>query len=195
MKKGLFQFLFACIGFPMLLQAQQPAKKSNCGCSFSSINQVGLLEGSSRSSYQFQTINGLSYGRWFAGIGLGLDRYRFTTVPVFFDIRRQLSKKPNAPFLYGDIGVHLPWVRDKEKTGWWGTDADYNRGLYYDAGVGYNINLGKSRALLFSGGISLKKIRETRNFQVVCVTFPCPEQSENYNFSLKRFSLKAGIRL
>jgi hypothetical protein len=195
MKKRFSNFLLALIGIPFLLQAQQPAKKSNCGCSFSSINQFGLLEGSSRTSYQLQTINGLRYRGWFAGVGVGLDRYRFTTVPLFVDIRRELFRKPSTPFLYGDIGIHLPWVRDKEQA-WWGSQhSDYNRGLYYDVGAGYSLGIGKKRSLLFSGGISLKKIRETRNYEVVCITFPCPEQSEQYNFSLKRFSLKAGIQL
>lgn len=194
MKKRFSHFLLAFMGFPLLLQAQQPAKKSNCGCSFSSINQLGLLEGSSRTSYQLQTINGLRYREWFAGIGLGLDRYRFTTVPLFVDIRRELFRKPSTPFLYGDIGIHLPWVRDKEQA-WGSRDADYNRGLYYDVGAGYSLDIGRKRSLLFSGGISLKKIRETRNYDVVCISFPCPEQSEQYNFSLKRFSIKAGLRL
>ena len=193
MKKRLLQLLLMGVGFPFALQAQEPAKKSNCGCSFSSINQIGLLEGSSRTSYQLQSINGLRYNTWFAGIGVGLDRYRFTTVPVFFDLRKDFTKKPNTAFFYGDLGVHLPWVRKNEKEFF--ADAKYNRGLYYDMGLGYNVDLGNKRALLFSGGISLKKIRETRNYTVVCVMGPCPEQTEHYDFSLKRFSVKAGIRL
>lgn len=193
MKKRLLQLLLAGVGFPFMLQAQQPAKKQDCACSFSSINQIGLLEGSSLTSYQVQSINGLRYKTWFTGIGVGLDRYRFTTVPVFFDVRKDFSKKPNTAFFYGDLGVHLPWIRKNEKGVF--ENADYNRGLYYDMGLGYNVDLGKKRALLFSGGVSLKKIRETRNYEVVCVMWPCPEQTERYDFSLKRFSVKAGIRL
>lgn len=187
MKKRVFQLI--CVCFPLMLQAQ----KKDCGCRFSSINQIGLLEGSSLTSYQMQSINGIGLNTWFMGIGVGLDRYRFTTIPVFFDLRKNFSKKPNSAFFYGDLGVHLPWVRDKEKE-WFGK-TDYNRGLYYDMGLGYNVDIGKKRALLFSGGISLKKIRETRNFEVACVTFPCPEIPDRYDFTLKRFSVKAGIRL
>jgi hypothetical protein len=195
MKSKFIHALLLCAILPLLAQAQQPGKKSKagCSCSFSSINQVGLLEGSGGHSAQVQTINGIRYKTWFTGVGVGLDYYRFRTVPIFFDIHKDLFNKVNTPFFYGNAGIHVPWVLDKEKN-WWGR-AEYNRGLYYDAGVGYSVNLGKNRALLFSGGISLKKIRETRYYEVVCITFPCPQQSEQYDFTLRRFSLKAGLRL
>jgi len=191
MKRRFIYALLLCSGLPLMMHAQKT--KPGCGCRFSSINQVGLLEGSNGHSMQLQTINGLRYKTWFTGIGVGLDYYRFRTIPLFIDVRKDLFNKLNTPFFYGDAGIHLPWVLDKEKN-WWG-EADYNRGFYYDAGFGYNFNLGKNGALLFSGGISLKKIRETRHYEVVCVTFPCPAQSERYDFTLRRFSLKAGLRL
>ena len=40
---------------------------------FHSINNVGLLEGQTGSAFQLQSINGMQYQSWFAGIGLGLD--------------------------------------------------------------------------------------------------------------------------
>ncbi|HEY0680673.1 MAG TPA: hypothetical protein VGD17_20480 [Chitinophagaceae bacterium] len=193
--KKLLQALVLCVCVSSIANAQQSGNsaKKDCGCSFSSINQAGLLEGSSGSAFQFQTINGMRYQKWFVGLGVGLDKYRFRTVPVFFDIRRDLLNKLNTPFLYGDIGASIPWVEDKDKT-FWGR-SEFDRGLFYDAGIGYKLNLGKGRAVLFSGGVSLKKIRETRHFDVACITFPCPGQSERYDFSLRRFSLKAGLQL
>lgn len=191
------KFIFAlllCAGLPLVMHAQEPAKKTKpgCGCGFSSINQAGLLEGSQGHSAQLQTINGFRYKTWFTGPGIGLDYYRFRSVPVFWDVRKNLFNKTNTPFFYGDAGVHIPWVLYKQK-GW--SNTAYNTGLYYDFGAGYSFGIGKHRALLFSGGISLKKIREVRNYEVVCVTFPCPQQSERYDFTLRRFSLKAGLRL
>ncbi|HYC27870.1 MAG TPA: hypothetical protein VEB42_03625 [Chitinophagaceae bacterium] len=187
--------LLICAALPMMLHAQQVAKKAKpgCGCGFSSINQVGLLEGSGGHFAQLQTINGFRYRTWFTGLGIGLDYYHYRSVPLFIDVRKDLFNKPNTPFFYGDAGIHIPWVLDKQKP--WAGRADYNNGFYYDAGLGYSFNLGKSRALLFSGGVSLKKIRETRIYDVVCITFPCPMQTERYDFSFKRFSLKAGLRL
>jgi hypothetical protein len=188
------KFLVLALCLPLFLSAQDTKKsKPDCGCSFNSVNQVGLLEGSAGSSYQLQTINGIKYRTWFAGIGIGMDRYRFRTVPLFFDLRKEFSKQANTAFAYGDIGVHFPWVEDKHKLQW-GTN-EFSRGLYYDAGLGYKITLGKGRNLLFSGGVSLKKIRETRFYEVVCVREPCPLQNERFDFSLKRFSVKAGLQL
>src|SRR3712207_6342004 len=88
------------------IHAQQPAaKKDNgCGCSFSSIIQLGLLEGSQGSAFHAQVVNGLRWNTWFAGVGVGLDRYRMRSAPLFFDLRKELSREANAPFLYADIG-------------------------------------------------------------------------------------------
>ena len=196
MKKTFLQALLLCACLPLMVHAQDAKKKSKagCDCRFSSINQVGLLEGDNGSSFNLQTINGISYKTWFTGVGIGLDYYRFRTIPLFLDVRKDLTKKVNRPFVYGDIGVHLPWVRGNAGE-WWRGDPEYNNGLYYDAGIGYSLDIGKKRSLLFSGGFSLKKMRETRNYEVVCVTFPCPEQSEHYDFTLKRVSIKAGLRL
>ncbi|MGB8192802.1 MAG: hypothetical protein WCF67_12820 [Chitinophagaceae bacterium] len=190
--KRILIFLLALA--PPVLSAQV-TKKKNCSCSFSSINQVGLLEGSDRSSFNLQTINGLRYKTWFAGAGVGLDKYHTRSIPVFFDLRKDLLKKWNTPFIYGDIGVNLPWTK-KSEDGWW-LRSEFDRGAYYDAGIGYKLNLGKGRALLFSGGFSLKKMRETRFVTTTCpFVGPCPEiEGERYDFTFKRFSVKAGLQL
>jgi hypothetical protein len=194
MSKNFLPLLLS-VCLPLFLCAQETAKKakSNCGCSFSSINQVGMLEGSAGTSFQLQTVNGVKYKTWFAGVGVGIDRYRFRTVPLFFDLRKDFSKQANTAFAYGDIGMQFPWIEDKHKLEW-GTN-EFKAGLYYDAGLGYKITLGKGRNLLFSGGISLKKLRETRFYDVVCVRAPCPLQNETFDFSLKRFSAKVGLQL
>lgn len=197
MKKRSLHALLLCACLPIMAHAQSDAKKKTkaaCACRFSSINQVGMLEGNPGTSVNLQTINGIGYKTWFTGVGIGLDYYRYRTVPLFLDVRKDFSSKVNRPFIYGDAGVHLPWVRTSERS-WWGGKSDYEHGMYYDAGVGYSLDIGKKRSLLFSGGFSLKKIREIRNYQVVCVMFPCPEQTEHYDFTLRRFSLKAGLRL
>jgi hypothetical protein len=198
MKKRLLQVLL-CVSIPFMMHAQQTAKKaSNCGCSFSSINQVGLTEGSAGSSFQIQTINGMRFRTWFAGAGVGLDHYRYRSIPVFFDLRKDLFRnKSNTPFVYGDIGVNIPWVdENKQAEIWWGTNS-YQNGLYYDAGIGYKLNIGKGRGILFSGGYSMKKFTETRYQQIVCITSPCPpdDEGERFNFTLKRITIKAGIQL
>jgi hypothetical protein len=194
MKKRLLILL--CLGIPFMMNAQQAAKKaSGCGCSFSSINQVGLAEGSAGSSFQLQSVNGLQYRTWFAGIGVGLDHYRYRSIPLFFDVRKELFKnKVNTPFLYGDIGTNIPWIPEGKEEEIWG-NRNYDNGLYYDAGVGYKLNLGKKRAMLFSGGYSVKKFGEKRYYDIACIMAPCPQPEERFNFTLKRVSLKVGIQL
>lgn len=186
-------FIFSCC----IANAQQKEKKkkSGCGCEFSSIAQFGMLEGSAGSSFQIQTINGVRFGKFSTGIGVGLDKYRFRTLPVFLDLRTDLSKKPNTAFVYGDIGVSVPWVVKQSNNPWWGT-AKYDRGIYYDAGAGYKLFIGKGRGLIFSAGYSMKKIRETQHFFTICDFGPCPGmEGERFDFTLKRFSLKAGLQL
>ncbi|HYF30677.1 MAG TPA: hypothetical protein VD993_06135 [Chitinophagaceae bacterium] len=194
----LLKVLIAAIAFPAMLEAQEPAKKANgCGCNFSSINQAGFLEGQSPMAFQLQTINGFKYKNWFAGIGLGLDRYRIRSVPLFFDLRWNLFNNPNTPFVYGDIGGHFPWVMDKDKSEW--MTSNFKGGLYYDAGFGYRLGIGKNRGIVFSGGFSLKKMRETRYPRIWCeapfCTQPAAVDPEVFNFKLRRFSFKAGIQL
>jgi hypothetical protein len=50
---------------------------------FHSINQVGILAGSSDATLQLQTINGINTKTWFAGLGVGLDYYYVRSVPFF----------------------------------------------------------------------------------------------------------------
>lgn len=200
MKKRLLIALLAGMMVPVMLSAQGAAKKtSDCGCSFSSINQAGMLEGSTGTAFQFQTINGMRlFNNWFAGIGVGYDRYRFRSIPLFFDLRRYLFSKPNTPFIYGDIGLNFPWPEDRDKSEWW--NSNFDGGLFYDAGIGYRLGIGKKQGIIFSGGFSFKKMRE-RRYNITICDFPpfCTTETDRdpdtYNFKLRRFSLKAGIQL
>jgi hypothetical protein len=198
MKKFLSTFL-AAIALTVIAHAQEVKKSKNCGCSFSSINQAGLLEGSTGTAFQVQTVNGMRFkNNWFAGVGIGYDRYRIRSIPLFLDLRWTLFNRPNTPFVYGDIGYNFDWPEDRDKTNWW--SSDFSGGVYYDAGVGYRIGLGKKHGIVFSGGFSFKKLTEKRSTRIWC-DFPpfCsgdPDVStETYDFKLSRISLKAGIQL
>ena len=67
---------------------------------FHSINMAGIIKGEKSSYIQLQTINGVAFNKWFAGAGMGLDYYTFRTIPLFLDVRRTITNKQNAPFLY-----------------------------------------------------------------------------------------------
>ena len=144
--RKLFSTFLAAIVLTLVVHAQETKKPKDCGCSFSSTTQVGMLEGSSGTSFQFQTINGARYRNWFAGIGIGYDRYRLRSVPLFLDLRWSLFSRPNTPFVYGDVGYNFDWPEDRDKENWY--TSDFSGGVYYDAGIGYRLGIGKKQGIV-----------------------------------------------
>ena len=49
---------------------------------FSSQISTGIVEGEQGTSFHIETINGLRYKTWFAGIGAGLDYYYYRFCPA-----------------------------------------------------------------------------------------------------------------
>jgi hypothetical protein len=167
----------------------KPAKRS-CSCAFSSINQVGVLKGEGWSSYfLFQTINGISYKTWFAGIGVGGDFYPVDGIPVFFDIRKNILKKKNTPFVYADAGIHFADM-NKEESLWMRTE--YTNGFYYDVGAGYKIGFNKRSGILLSAGYSYKAVDQKEFTSAGCGIYPCDESLSTYAWRLNRWSFKLG---
>ena len=161
---------------------------------FSSINQLGLLIGSSDHAFQIQTINGLSYQTWFAGVGLGLDGYRERSIPLFADFRKAVFQKQESPFIYMDLGASLPW-RKEEKAEW--QTSTWRSGWFYEAGIGYTFPVKGSLVLNVTGGYSLKALHETRTATGVIIDFPPYDREspkEYYDYTYRRFSLKLGLR-
>ena len=186
--------LIIVINFSVPLPAQekqQTAKnKNNCSCGFQTMLQGGVLEGAGGASLQVQTINGAYYKTWFAGVGVGLDYYSMRTIPVFLDIRKDLFNRKRTPFLYADAGIHFDWLKSKEKPG--SGSSEYNRGFYYDAGIGYKIALGNRDALQLSTGYTMKRLREERWMTPWCIQAPCNPSKEYYGYSFSRISFKVG---
>ena len=164
---------------------------------FHSINQLGLLNGETGSSCQIQTINGIQYKSWFAGIGVGLDYYRFRGIPLFADIRKTFGAAKNKLFVYGDGGIHFSWVTDKEKTVNGRPQSKFSNGLYLDGGIGYQIQLSPKNALLLSVGYSYKQMKETAPVyyfypMIVGGDYPQSQPTNSYNYHLNRISIKVG---
>ena len=165
-------------------------KTSVCPWQFHSINNVGLLEGQTGSAFQLQTINGMQYRSWFMGIGLGLDFYRFRTIPLFIDFRKEFGSSVNKFFAYADGGVNFAWLTDDQKPLYL-TDDHFETGFYTDLGLGYKIAAGKKNHLLLSIGYSLKKLKET---YLSYNYFPPdnPLDKAQTNYSLNRITIKIG---
>ena len=158
---------------------------------FNSLNMVGLAAGESRPFGLLQTVNGVIYNSWFAGIGVGLDYYSYKTIPVFFDLRRDISKG----FIYADLGYNFPWKEKPGKEIPFYNSYQFTRGLYSDIGIGYKINLRNNPSFLFSAGYSYKKVYNKIGVVSPCLVAPCPEDFSKYEYEYGRIILKAGIEL
>jgi len=178
-----------------VLHAQkiENSKQNKSRCSFTSINQVGFVAGEGDDSYQLQTVNGVQYKTWVFGAGVGIDGYRYRSVPVFLQLRKEFSLASNSFFIYNDIGLNYPWLKDSQKSMYF-IASEYSHGIYYDGGVGYRWRI-KKQSLLFSSGFSLKEMKEDRSSASCPFVGPCFEYKDVYQYSLKRLSFKVGFQL
>jgi hypothetical protein len=196
MKKRSLLLWLILTGSIIISNAQvekQEQPKKGCSCSFSSINQVGLLYGTKGGYYLLQTINGIRYKTWFAGIGVGVDPYFRTGYPVFVDFRKDLINKSATPFLYADVGVHI--VKDKnDLLNQWYEDV-YRNGAYTDVGIGYKFSIFSKFQGVISAGYSYKNV-ERRNMYIGnnCTSGRCYDNYETYKDYLHRGTIKLGFQ-
>jgi hypothetical protein len=138
-----------------------------------------------------QTINGVQYKGWFAGIGIGLDYYRIRSIPVFIDLRKYFGPQHKSFFVYLDGGVHYPWIDNTQKDFEGGV---YSNGFYSDIGLGYRIMLHGNTSALLSLGYSYKKNEEKVSQIVPCPFYgPCYPNQQEIIYNLNRLSLKLGL--
>ncbi|HUR12794.1 MAG TPA: hypothetical protein VM012_15565 [Flavitalea sp.] len=185
MKPFIFLLLICILSIVVPARAQ---KQKKCNCLFQSAVNIGLIEGQRESSFQLQTVNGIAHQKWFAGVGAGLDYYRFRSIPLFFDIRKSFSSKPFAPFIYGDIGHHFTWERTKEIM----FGADLKGGLYVDLGVGMQVAVNRKQSLTLSAGYTYKDVTEKSRQYIYCIMGPCEGALQSKHYRLNRLSMKAG---
>src|SRR5580765_4888640 len=129
---------------------------------FSSQNYVGLLEGEQGSRFQLQTINGVKYKTWFAGVGAGIDWYYCRSIPVFMSLNKDFLIKGNRNFFIAtDVGANFPWLVDKNSYVWSCTIEESIPGFYWGAGLGCKIGIGRlNDGILLQLGYSYKHVGE-----------------------------------
>ncbi len=183
MKKLIVLFLF----FTALQAAGQPG-----GYRFQSRLQAGLLEGERGSAFSLQTIHGLQKKTWFAGIGAGVDYYHTRSLPVFLNLRKAFVNSEKTPFVYASGGYHFLWMREQDKQFY---ITESKGGLYFDAGVGYQLPVMKKSALYFTAGYSQKNFSQKGNDEVWIAIWPWPmPQIRTYEYELRRLSVQMGLR-
>ena len=152
---------------------------------FTNITLVGTLSGESSTEFQIQTINGVSWKTMLVGLGVGLDYYSQTTIPVFIDLRKQILNK-TGPFVFADVGHSIPVKTPLEEF-----EMDRKGGLYYVLGLGYEMAINKKVSAVFDLGYSYKR------FSKIIDKEPCRSslhEFATYDYSLNRISVKAGLR-
>ncbi len=191
----LIAFILACVE----VNAQSAQKNKSY-----LMPQLGIMDGDQSTNLQFQVVGGIVSKNWRIGMGAGLDYYSVRSVPVFVDVRNYFGKKKKA-FAFANLGYNVPWpMEDQYKTIFLQTGtkkSEFKMGLYTDAGIGYDIDLGKQKNLSVSIGYTIKKFSEKYDDRFVWIwgwPMPVPggaqsDRTEEYTF--RRLSLKAGFRL
>jgi hypothetical protein len=158
--------------------------------------QGGLLEGEAGSALQFGFTGGIKTKTWTTGIGAGIDYYRVRSLPLYLNMEKRLFNRIQTPFAYVNGGYHFTWRSSQNRMAWewWPGNAETKGGLYYAAGLGYQLPVLTKTALFFAAGYSFKQFTEERMGTVNCIMWPCPEISEKFTHRLRRLSVTTGLR-
>lgn len=176
------------ISFLIYFSASAQKKKIK----FHSINQFAMVGGESQMNSAFQTVNGITFSNWFSGIGIGVDNYRYKTLPLFMDGRWFFDEDKNG-FIYGDIGYDFPVKNKPGKEISYYDSYHFTGGVYTDIGIGYKAPLYKKTSLLFSLGYSYKELQTKIGVNICPFIGPCYVDYSKYDFSFGRMILKAGL--
>lgn len=186
MRYIIIAFLF----FPLVVSAQG---KKSFKTGWRIITSAGLIAGETDNRPAFQLSGGVVRSRYFAGVGIGYETYRFNSFPVFADWRIDFGKK-RLGFLYGNAGYNFPGSYNEE-TEFFKTSDRIKGGFFMDAGIGYRIRLGTFNRLLFSAGYTRKDIRHIKRYAYPCITGDCPDNINDFKYSLGRMVAKMSWEL
>jgi hypothetical protein len=190
--KPYFMKCLLCICLFLTMTFELFAQKA---LTFSSQNYAGIIVGEANVKPQLQTINGISNGKWFAGIGTGIDWYYKRSIPLFASVNRNLFTKGKRQFFVAaDAGINFPWRGANDMyTEYYFNDNQLKSGLYWNGGAGFKLGVGKAdNALLFQIGYSFKQSGERTTTVSPCLVPPCPASVNAYDYRLKRVSVKLG---
>jgi len=76
----------------ILVHCWATAQNANSKWHFKSTNLIGNLIGEQGSKFSMQSINGFSKNNYSVGIGIGIDPYGHSSIPLFLDLRKSFGK-------------------------------------------------------------------------------------------------------
>ncbi|OYU53967.1 MAG: hypothetical protein CFE25_17950 [Chitinophagaceae bacterium BSSC1] len=164
---------------------------------FKSTNLIGYILGEQGSKFSMQSINGFTKNNWMMGIGVGIDPYGYSSIPVFLDIRKSMGKKAWQPFVYADGGPSFPLPNpDLPKTWSSGIPAfDLNTGWVAEFGIGLQKKIAGSTQFVMQFGYSQKYysfVNHNNNFVFIGGTWP---ETTTYEYQYRRWAFRMGITL
>lgn len=178
------------------IYAQQEKKQS---IKFNSINSIGLLSGEIQNKFTLQTINGLQYKSWFAGLGASLDNYGYRSIPAFIDIRKTFGHKEWLPFVYVDGGINFSLYSSDLPRKLNNKDAYKLKNTFYgEAGFGVNRKLNRKIQFNFSIGYSYKHLGylqyDVGGYGIILNNQMSPPTITQYDFYYRRIAIKTGLQ-
>ncbi len=162
------------------------------GTRFSSATSIGVATGERGSALMMETVNGVKFSKWFAGVGVGLDYYQYKSLPLFINGRRYFDKNGKA-FVYGSAGYNLPLKNKPGPELGFYSDYYFSGGLLAEGGVAYSISLSKKSSVVISLGYSHKELEMKSSVKICGIVPPCWEESYRYEFKYNRVVMKLGF--
>ncbi len=150
------KYLFAWIAGFLFYTDVVAQKKKVIFCSY---NSVGFVTGKLPVAFTAQTENGFEYNNWFIGAGFGIDLYYRELMPLFAAVKKSFPTKNNSLFIYINAGRNIVAKNKKSFTAF--STVETSGGFYTDVGIGYKIKISKKNNIFFSGGSTIKNIRQT----------------------------------
>ena len=181
-------WLVLAVLFPLFSLSQD--KKSSPA--FTAISSLGFAAGESTAKPLFQVSGGVTYDRFFGGLGVGMDFYNYKSIPLFADWRFSFGKT-RIGFLYANAGYNFSYDnKNEEEVTIFTTTNSFSGGFYADLGLGCRFRLNERHRLLLSAGYSQKNISRKIGYTFPCVNPPCSEEVYEYHYSLGRLVTKLG---
>ncbi len=120
--------------------------------------EAGLAKGSSDKSAVYFFTNSIAYKNISAGIGAGIDKYAFHSIPLFLDVKKEFGQHKFKPFADASAGVNIPNPTTEQKNSYagWNQNGAFKNGFFTKASVGISMPVLRKLRMFINAGYSYK---------------------------------------